>query len=132
MNFFEKLVGLGPDSFAYGVYREGSSAIEMVRDTFGNSRLTNAHNEWITVLVNTGVFGLAAYLGMFLSKTVRYINKGISLTMTFACGLTLVGYMSNNLFSFQQVLNGPFIFIMMGIGEAIVREKSGHPLDNCP
>lgn len=123
MTLFEKLVGLGPDSFAYGVYREGSPAVDAVTAAFGNSRLTNAHNEWITVLVNNGIWGLITYIGFFVSKAVRYISKGVLLPTTFACGLALVGYMSNNLFSFQQVLNGPFVFIMMGIGEAVIREK---------
>jgi len=123
MSFGRKLVGLGPDSFAYGVYKEGSSALAIVKETFGNSRLTNAHNEWITVLVNMGLLGLFAYLGMFFSKAGRFIMKAEKAPFAFACGLSLVGYMSNNLFSFQQVLNGPFIFIMMGIGEAIIRGK---------
>jgi len=127
MSLGEKLIGLGPDSFAYGVYREGSSAAGMVRDVFGNSRLTNAHNEWITVLVNTGLLGLITYMGFFFSKAVRYISKGVSLPVAFACGLALVGYMSNNIFSFQQVLNGPFVFIVMGLGEAIVRKSESTP-----
>lgn len=124
MNLFEKLVGLGPDSFAYGVYREGSSAADAVIAAFGNSRLTNAHNEWITVLVNTGIWGFITYIGFFVSKAVRYIRRGVMLPVVFACGLSLVGYMSNNMFSFQQVLNGPFVFIMMGIAEAVIRDKS--------
>lgn len=123
MSFGRKLVGLGPDCFAYGVYKEGSSAIEIVKETFGNSRLTNAHNEWITVLVNMGLLGLFSYMGMFFSKAGRFIKKAETSPFAFACGLSLVGYMSNNLFSFQQVLNSPFIFIMMGIGEAIIRGK---------
>ncbi len=123
----EKLIGLGPDSFDYGVYRDGSSAADMVIGIFGDSRLTNAHSEWITVLVNTGLLGLITYVGMFMTKTVRYIangmNKNISLPIAFVCGLALVGYMSNNIFSFQQVLNGPFVYIMLGIGEAVIRES---------
>lgn len=123
----EKLIGLGPDSFDYGVYREGSSAADMVIGIFGDSRLTNAHGEWITVLVNTGLLGLITYVGMFMTKTVRYItngmNKDVPLPIAFVCGLALVGYMSNNIFSFQQVLNGPFVYIMMGIGEAVIRES---------
>lgn len=118
-----KLVGLGPDSFAYGVYKEGSSATQMVMDVFGNSRLTNAHNEWITVLVNMGILGLFSLVGMFFSKTARFLVKGAASPFVFACGLSLIGYMSNNIFSFQQVLNGPFVYIMMGIGEAIIRGK---------
>lgn len=124
-----KLIGLGPDCFAYGVYKDGSSAAQMVTEVFGNSRLTNAHNEWITVLVNTGILGFLSYVGFFFAKAVRYIKnseKGSAQkrqpsALMLACGLALAGYMSHNLFSFQQALNGPFIFIMMGIGEALIR-----------
>lgn len=142
-SIFEKLIGLGPDSFDYGVYREGSRAADMVIGMFGDSRLTNAHGEWITVLVNTGLLGLITYVVMFMTKIVRYItngmNKDVPLPIAFVCGLALIGYMSNNIFSFQQVLNGPFVYIMMGIGEAVIRERrSGEgenrplPLDNSP
>lgn len=119
--FGRKLIGLGPDCFAYGVYKEGSSAIQIVTETFGNSRLTNAHNEWITVLVNTGVLGMISYMGFFFGKVVRYIKEREVSPLVLACGLALAGYMSHNLFSFQQALNGPFVFIMMGIGEALLR-----------
>lgn len=119
--FGRKLIGLGPDSFAYGVYKEGSSAAQLVMDQFGNSRLTNAHNEWITVLVNMGVLGMLAYIGFFLTKVIRYMKEREISPLVLACGLALAGYMSHNLFSFQQALNGPFVFIMMGIGEAVLR-----------
>lgn len=121
--FWKKLIGLGPDSFAYGVYKEGSSAIQMVTDAFGGSRLTNAHNEWITVLVNMGILGLLSYMGFFFAKTARFIKERETSPLVLACGLALVGYMSHNIFSFQQVLNGPFVFIMMGIGEAVLRRE---------
>ena len=139
MSFGKKLIGLGPDCFAYGVYRDGSSAKQMVVEIFGGSRLTNAHNEWITVLVNTGILGVLSYLGFFFAKTIRYIRAFVqdsgkilgnssgrewkSLALVFACGLALVGYTSHNLFSFQQALNGPFVYIMMGIGEALLQKK---------
>lgn len=122
--FGRKLIGLGPDSFAYGVYQEGSSAAQMVMEEFGSSRLTNAHNEWITVLVNTGVLGMLFYIGFFFSKAARYIKERDNSPVVLACGLALAGYMSHNLFSFQQALNGPFVFIMMGIGEAVLRRDS--------
>lgn len=139
MSFGKKLIGLGPDCFAYGVYRDGSSAKQLVVDVFGSSRLTNAHNEWITVLVNTGILGLLSFVGFFFAKTIRYIRAFVqdsgnalgisvgsdwkSLALVFASGLALVGYTSHNLFSFQQALNGPFVYIMMGIGEALLLKK---------
>ena len=128
MPFGKKLIGLGPDSFAYGVYKEGSSAKEMVVANFGNSRLTNAHNEWITVLVNTGILGFLFYLGFFFAKTIRFIKSYLAgrshSALVLACGLALAGYMSHNLFSFQQALNGPLVFIMMGVGEALLENKA--------
>lgn len=127
--FWKKLIGLGPDSFAYGVYKEGSTAVQMVTDAFGGSRLTNAHNEWITVLVNTGILGLLSCMGFFFAKTVRFIKAREVSPLVLACGLALAGYMSHNLFSFQQVLNGPFVYIMMGIGEAALRRGKHISLD---
>lgn len=118
-----KLIGLGPDSFAYGVYQEGSSAAQMVRDIFGSSRLTNAHNEALTVLVNTGLLGLVTWAGFFLTKAVSFLKNNKKNVLAFACGLAVVGYLSNNLFSFQQVLNGPFVYIALGIGEAVLRKN---------
>lgn len=125
-SLLHQLVGIGPDSFAYGVYRDGSGAAAMVREVFGKSRLTNAHNEWITVLVNTGCLGLITYAGFFLTKAVRFLKPGEAESrdrqVAFALGLALIGYMSNNIFSFQQVLNGPFIFIALGMAEAYFRK----------
>lgn len=48
-----KLVGAGPDCFESCVYSDPQIA-EMLHSVFGTSRLTNAHNELLTVLVNTG------------------------------------------------------------------------------
>ena len=125
-SLLHQLVGIGPDSFAYGVYRDGSGAADMVREVFGKSRLTNAHNEWITVLVNTGCLGLITYAGFFLTKAVRFLKpdeeEGREKQAAFALGLALIGYMSNNIFSFQQVLNGPFVFIALGMAEAYFRK----------
>lgn len=119
--FLHKLIGLGPDSFAYGVYLPDSSATEMVIERFGSARLTNAHNEWITVLVNTGIFGLIANLGFFLSAAFSYLKRKEAQPVVFACGLAIVSYITHNIFSFQQALNGPYIYLVAGIGTCILR-----------
>lgn len=122
-SFLHRLIGIGPDSFVYGVYKEGSSATQMVRDVFGNSRLTNAHNEWITVLVNNGILGLLSFAGFFVLKIRSFLKAKVVSPLVFACGLALVGYTFHNIFSFQQTLNGPFIYIAMGVGEAMLRRE---------
>lgn len=70
-----KMVGIGPDTMVEYV-RAGLAPdlLAAVQDYFGNFRLTNAHNEWLTILVNEGILGLAMYGGLLVSAIVRMIK----------------------------------------------------------
>lgn len=63
MNPLYKLIGIGPDCFAEYLYTVPELA-DRVYAQFGDSRLTNAHNEWLTTLINQGVLGLVCYVGI--------------------------------------------------------------------
>ena len=123
----QKLVGWGPDSLAYAVYRSGSSVANFVIDRFGDARLTNAHNEWITVLVNYGFLGLVAFMGAQFSKAKELLKDDNGLS--FACGMALVSYMAHNFFSFAQPVNIPYIFILMGLGTWALQNKDAETVD---
>ncbi len=119
-----KLVGVGPDAMAAYLYSDGSEELlAVVTESFGNSRLTNAHNEWLTVLVNTGVLGLAGFGGMMISGLTVLLKKRSKGKLACACGLCLVPYTVNNIFSFQQIMNVTVIFVLLGMGMAFGREK---------
>lgn len=129
-NFLHKLVGVGPDAMDAYIAQNGSAELTaLVTERFGNDRLTNAHNEWLTILVNEGMIGFVGFVGMMVSAIVRYmkIGKASSMTITSsriiagACGFCLLAYTVNNMFSFQQSMNTATIFIIMGIGEAHAR-----------
>lgn len=121
MTPIQKLVGVGPDCFAEYVYGipELTGRIYMA---FGDSRLTNAHNEWITMLVNLGALGAICYVGIFVSAFIRFLKKTPEKTFLYLCAASVLAYMVHNVVSFQQVLNTPFVFLIMGIGEGILRE----------
>ena len=71
MNPFHKLFGVGPDHFAgyaYSLYEEE------LNWKWGNNVLTNAHNEWVNMIVDYGFLGAAAYIGFFLSALVRFVK----------------------------------------------------------
>ena len=70
----QRVIGIGPDCFAEYIYAVPELA-ERVYTQFGNARLTNAHNEWLTVLVNTGALGLICYAGIFLSAIWRFVKE---------------------------------------------------------
>lgn len=123
-DWLHKLVGVGPDCMAAYLHQDGSEGLQqMVSALFGSFALTNAHNEWITVLVNTGILGVIGFVGMIVSAIVRYLKQGLKFDKVLlgACGFCLLAYTINNMFSFQQSVSAATIFVILGIGEAQVR-----------
>lgn len=135
-----KLVGAGPDCFASYLYIL-PDVTERVMDQFGTSRLTNAHNEWLTVMVNNGVLGLMGYAGIFLSVWIRFVYRAEKVTvelknkltddnkqlLLYAFAASAFAYTAHNIVSFQQILSTPFVFLLIGMGERLMREEKGQP-----
>ena len=131
-NVLHKLIGVGPDAMSAYLYRDGSAELlQQVQDKFGSATLTNAHNEWLTVLTNMGVLGLLAFGGMMSTAIYRYLRKVGKLRIVCACGICLLAYTVNNVFSFQQAMNVSTIFVILGMGEAFLQaeERSGTKSD---
>lgn len=119
-----KLVGVGPDCMAEYIESGASAELQSaVKNRFGIYRLTNAHNEWLTVLVNTGILGLAGYGGMMVCGMRELLKRGKENPIACACGFCLLCYTVNNIFSFQQSMSVGTIFVIFGIGEAFLRQK---------
>lgn len=129
LDTLHKIVGVGPDCFADYVYSVPELADKLV-ERFGNLRLTNAHNEQITLLVNVGVLGWVCCMGLFVSAFVRYMKRGQRQPVLYLCAIGVLAYTVHNMVSFQQVLSTPYIFILLGIGEKYYRcitdEKHWH------
>lgn len=139
-----KLLGAGPDCFAMYLYTI-PSVTEAVVDQFGTSRLTNAHNEWLTVLVNNGIIGFTGYALLFSSAFIRFINRAQKVADNMVTGnsknkgsdaglflyifaISAFCYSIHNIVSFQQILSTPFVFVLLGMGERLMRE-TGKGLD---
>lgn len=115
-------VGIGPDVFLTYVYDNLDKVT--VAKSFQLQPLANAHNEFLTMLVNTGLFGLTCYGGIFVSaikNAIKYTNPFIKVIL-----FGILGYMINNFFSFQQVISTSFVFVMLGILENLLRKERGN------
>lgn len=114
-----KVIGVGPDCFASAAY-EVPEIASALRAHFGSARLTNAHNECVTVLVNTGILGVCSYVGLLITCVVRYVKAGKDSrdAMFYVFAASVTGYFIHNMVSFAQVLNMPFLFIIIGMAEA--------------
>ena len=117
-NLRQKLLGAGPDCFAkyLGELLPGGTVL-FDKGYFKGSIFTNAHNEWLTTLVNMGLLGVAAYATVFIAA-LRIYKKN------FLAVLLLLTYGVHSLISFQQVLNAPFFFLVLGLCEAVSRRKT--------
>lgn len=117
-DLLHKLVGVGPDCMSAFLYDRGSEALRtMVNESFLGARLTNAHNEWLTILVNMGLLGFVGYVGMIVTAIKGFLSKQNISMIAGACGICVLAYTINNMFSFQQSLGMATIFVILGIGE---------------
>lgn len=120
MPVFRKLFGIGPDCFSAYAYSLPEVA-EVLRSNFGNNRLTNAHNELLTGLVNTGAFGVSLMISVFASFVRGCMKKGKETPAFYMFAVCIICYFTHNMVSFAQVLNFPFLFLLLGMGEALRR-----------
>ena len=118
-DFMRKLFGAGPDGFYNLVYTY--CAPELIEKWGENTVLTCAHNEWMTAVINVGVFGAIAYTGIFIAGIVRFTKKSVERPEVIAVVLSILGYMSHNFFCYQQIICTPSIFLIIGIGECLCR-----------
>lgn len=119
-----KLFGCGPDSFTPYAYRLMGDTIN---EFWHNQLVPNAHNEWFNAVINYGIIGGAAYLGIFLSAGKSFLSHGIKRAQEnpelFGIGLASIGYIAHNILCYQQLIGTPIIFILIGIGEALRRKS---------
>ena len=120
-----KIVGVGPDAMALYIHSGVNPALkQMVEEYFGRLMLTNAHNEWLTVLINEGLLGEVGYIGLMVSAVCRYLKAGgRGDALAGAAGMGVLAYTVNNIFSFQQVMGTSAVFLILGIGEACLRSR---------
>ena len=126
MSLNQKLLGIGPDCFAAYTYSLPEIAAEL-RAYFGSSRLTNAHNELMTSMVNIGIVGTLLYLGIFISFILRCFKRGKERPFLYIAAVCVFCYLIHNMVSFAQVLNLPFAFLVMAMGESLMRDKYNAP-----
>jgi DNA polymerase-3 subunit alpha (Gram-positive type) len=119
----QKLLGVGPDCFA--AYLEQvlpGGTVLFDKGYFADSIFTNAHNEWLTTLINLGALGTTAYAAVFLTALRKYRRNSMAIMLLFTYGM-------HSLISFQQVLNTPFFFLLLGVCEAEQRMNQQYNTD---
>lgn len=122
MPLVQKLFGCGPDSFYYYAYSI-SEVSEYLREAFDDAVLTNAHCELLTSMINIGLVGTLSFVGIFVAFVYRCIKKGKEQPLLYIPAVCVACYFVHNLVSFAQVINYPYVFFIMGMGECYLRRN---------
>ena len=109
-----KLFGCGPDSMCY--YSAAFHQAEMT-EMWNGVIVTNAHNEWLTALINYGIFGALAYVSIFASAIILAVRGWKKNSLMIIAGASVIAYMGHNFFCYQQVVCTPLIFIVIAMAE---------------
>lgn len=125
----DKLLGAGPDCYGQAVFAEKGAGAEVWKgEHWEGAVFTNAHNEVLSQLCNVGILGTVCYLAIFYAGLRRYSGtespeeKGGQEDICRMGVLALSLYGAHALISFQQVLNTPLLFLLLGVCE---RQRRG-------
>lgn len=149
----DKLLGAGPDCYGVAVFgRLGTGSDVWKGEHWEGAVFTNAHNEVLSQLCNVGILGTVSYLAIFLAGLWRYGmgsaesrrspvqsrgggpgKDGGALAFPadsdacclWAGVLAIAMYGAHSLISFQQVLNTPLLFLVLGVCEQRMRARRG-------
>jgi len=123
MSIVQKLFGVGADGFSVFAY-SFPEIQEYLTEFFGESILTNSHCEVVTNLVNLGILGVVLYVSLLLSFIYRAMKNGEKQPLLYVFAVCVICYMANNLISFAQILNIPFMFFILGMGEYYLKQEN--------
>ncbi len=129
--FVSKLFGAGPDCF-YFALKDNAEAFTIATEYFDGSRLTNAHSEIITLLVNVGILGTLSFLAICYFSIREFLKGAEKNPFMLSFSLSIVLYLANNMFSFEQILNTPFLFLVIAIGAACAASAQRAFIDKEP
>lgn len=119
-----KLFGYGNETF--GVYMNAYYYDDM-KNIVGKI-YDNAHNELLQYLITLGIFGVVAYLGVFLASVIYMLRYGRGNYLVYGFLTATIGYFVQSLINLNQPITTPLYFVIMALGvgyTSYLRKKDG-------
>lgn len=122
-DLLHKLVGVGSDCMADYLYGGGSTELYELTKQYFEGRLTNAHSEVITMLVNVGILGAISYIGILISAAIRFLRHRRTNGILLGAGLCVCAYLLNGIWSFQQSMGAATLFAVLGTASNAIERR---------
>lgn len=104
------LFGGGPDTLS----RRITACFERydeARNAVIRTGIDAAHNEYLNILANQGIFALLCWLGALGCSVVRFVRQAGERPAVLICGSAVLGYCVQALFGISMCLSAPFFLI---------------------
>ncbi len=121
MNWWQKLIGVGPDGFSSYAYSIPYIKNELIMH-WPTDKLTNAHSSILTLLVNQGILGMSSYYYLMI-RTIKECLAKRKEPVMLAIALCTFSFCIHNLISFDQVLNTTFEFALIAIAASFEKAE---------
>lgn len=104
-------IGYGTGSYrlAFGEFTK------TIAPNFSNNTYDFAHNEYLQILYNCGVFGLLSYIGLVLTPVLKGIKKLYKNPTALILTFSVMGYLIQAVFTFSIVIVSPIFFVLLGM-----------------
>ncbi len=122
--FGRKLVGVGCDCFSAYCYRDAQLGARLHHFFGQNQTLTNAHNEFLNLLFCMGIVGLLAFCLLLAVAFCRFFRARQKTPLALMGALAVLAYAAHNFFCYQQICCAPYLFLILGLAENLMKYKS--------
>ena len=110
------LFGGGPDTLSHRItayFERYDEATNIMR----RSGIDTAHNEYLNILANQGIFALLCWLAALGYSAVRFVRTAGEEPAVLICGSAVLGYCMQAFFGISMCLSTPFFLIAWAILE---------------
>ena len=107
----QKLFGVGLGGFSKFFYPYYEESIALFGYYF-----TDAHNEFLQIMVTTGLVGVIGYIGLIVTTIVKCLKERKRMQIVIAS--VVVAYVLQAVFNNPLVFTTPYLFLFMGISNA--------------
>lgn len=122
---WQKLVGIGQDCiYSYAMSNEFWNS--SFTNVFGSAALTNAHCEFLTVLLERGMIGAITYVGLFVAIIHQLLKDKEKEPAAIICTLPIISYFIYNQIAFMQVMSMPYCFILIGVAISLTKVRNSN------
>lgn len=112
------IFGSGPDTFC-DVFKEAYGDESEI--FFGGRNLDKAHNEYLQLLICSGVTGLGSFLAFIGGMVAKAFRRATDNPLLVCCAMGVVGYAVHAFFGYSLPINSPLMWVLFGLTSAAAR-----------